>query len=153
MRCVESVILDIPRTTMLFDSLGLGEVVGVDIVEQKNYVPYLTASLTIPEGIIQEWQKHDPARLESVEFEAAGPRILARSVSRSVQLGTEATCSVCLELFDVRDVSTVAWKAGCGHTFHAQCLSSMINGIQTNSNCCPLCRAEICVARKQRRIE
>jgi hypothetical protein len=28
----------------------------------------------------------------------------------------------------------------------------MINGIEKNSNCCPLCRAEICVARERRRI-
>lgn len=150
---MERVILDLPRNTILFDNPGLGEVVGADIVELKNYVPYLTASLAIPEGIIQEWQEYDPDRLESVEFEAAGPCILAGSVSRPVQLGTEATCSVCLELFDVRDVSTVTWTVGCGHTFHAQCLESTINGIQTNSNCCPLCRAEICVARKRRRIE
>jgi len=152
-RCVESVILDIPRTTTLFHNVGLEEVVGVDVVEQRNYVPYLTASLTIPEGIIQTWQEYEPAGLEDVKFKATGPRLFAKSVAKPVQPGAEATRSVDLELFTIRGASTVAWKVECGHMFHARCLERMINGIQKNSNRCPLCRAEICVARERRRIE
>ena len=152
-RCVESVILDIPRTTILFHNVGLEEVVGADVVEQRNYVPYLTASLTIPESIIQTWQEYEPAGFEDVKFKATGPRLLAKNVAKPVQPGAEATCSVDLELFTIRDSSTVAWKVECGHVFHAGCLERMINDIQKNSNCCPLCRAEICVARERRRVE
>ena len=152
-RCVESVILDIPRTTILFHDVGLDEVVGADVVEQRNYVPYLTASLTIPEGIIQAWQEYEPAGLEDVKFKPTGPRLLAKDVAKPVQPGAEATCSVDLEFFTIRDAITVAWKVECGHMFHARCLERMINGIQKNSNCCSLCRAEICEARERRRIE
>ncbi|KAI4644896.1 hypothetical protein J4E93_005694 [Alternaria ventricosa] len=151
--CVESVIQDVPRTRILFDDIGLGEVVGADIVEQSNFVPYLTVSLTIPEGMIQEWQEYEPASFEDVEWEATGPLILASNVATPVQLGTEAICPVDLEPFDVRNADTMAWGVGCGHAFHAQCLEDLINGIENNSNCCPLCRAEICDARERRRIE
>ncbi|KAI4632110.1 uncharacterized protein J4E87_001581 [Alternaria ethzedia] len=151
--CVESVIQDVPRTRIFFDDLGLGEVVGADIVEQRNYVPYLIVSLTIPEGMIQEWQEYEPASFEDVKWEATGPCILASSVARPVQLGPEAICPVDLEPFDVRNADTMAWQVDCSHAFHAQCLETMINGIETNSNRCPLCRAGICDARERRRIE
>jgi hypothetical protein len=150
--CVKKSLLDDPRTTKLFNNIGLGEVARADAVEQAYYVPRENVRLTVPLHMIEQWQNYDPAALEDLRFKAVGPRILAKSVAKPVQPGIEATCSVCLELFAVRKASTVAWKVACGHVFHAQCLESMINGIEKNSNCCPLCRTEICAARERRRI-
>ena len=153
-QCVGSVFKDVPRTTVLFDDLSL----GVGSVEQRNYISFQTANLRVPDRIIQAWQEEEPAEFEPASFEdvkwaAIGPRILASSVARQVQLGTEATCRVCLDPFDVRDADTVAWKVGCSHAFHEQCLEDLVNGIEKNSNRCPLCRAEICDARERCRIE
>jgi len=157
-QCVESVFMDVPRTTILFDDLSLGEVVGVESVEIRNYIPFQTANLRVPDRIIQAWREEEPAEFEpalfeDVKWEAVGPRILTSSVARPVQLGPEAICPVDLEPFDVRNADTVAWKVECGHAFHAQCLENMVNGIEKNSNRCPLCRAEICVARERRWID
>ncbi|KAI4933493.1 uncharacterized protein J4E92_003160 [Alternaria infectoria] len=153
-QCVESVFKDVPRTTILFDDLSL----GVGSVEQRNYIPFQTANLRVPDRIIQAWQEEEPAEFEpasfeDVKWEAAGPRIQVRSVASPVQLGPEAICPVDLEPFDVRSAATVAWEVECGHAFHAQCLEDLVNGIEKNSNRCPLCRAEICDARERRRIE
>jgi hypothetical protein len=45
-----------------------------------------------------------------------------------------------------------AVEAECGHSFHALCLSTMVNGIEPCSNLCPLCRAKISNARGWRRV-
>ncbi|KAI4712274.1 hypothetical protein J4E89_002540 [Alternaria sp. Ai002NY15] len=153
-QCVESVFKDVARTTILFDDLSL----GVGSVEQRNYIPFHTANLRVPDRIIQAWQEEEPAEFEpasfeDVKWEAAGPRIQVRSVASPVQLDPEAICPVDLEPFDVRSAATVAWEVECGHAFHAQCLEDLVNGIERNSNRCPLCRAEICDARERRRIE
>jgi len=157
-QCVENMFLDVTRTTILFDDLSLGKVVGVEGVEERNYIPFQTTNLRVPDRIIQAWQEEEPAEFEpasfeDVKWEGTGPRILAKSVAKQVQLGTKAICPVDLEPFDVRNADTVAWEVGCGHAFHAQCLKDLVNGIEKNSNRCPLCRAEICDARELRRIE
>jgi hypothetical protein len=46
----------------------------------------------------------------------------------------------------------VAWRVGCQHVFHAKCLKETVNGVDSNSNRCPLDRKEIRVARERRRV-
>ncbi len=122
LRCVERTFLGVAGTAKLLGSFGLDEVVRVDVSERSYYAPSTNTGLTVPERIIQEWQDYDPAELSDVEFEAAGPRILVKNVAKPVQPSTGTTCTVCLESFADRNPSTVAWRVGCGHTFHAQCL-------------------------------
>jgi hypothetical protein len=151
-RCVERVCEDMSTAEKLFHGLDLAIVADPGTLAQSDYIPASNTLLVVPGHLVQVWQDYDPTDLRDVEFEAAGPRILVKNVARPVQPETEATCTVCMEFFAVRRSSTVAWKVRCGHVFHAHCLRSMINGIERNSNCCPLCRAEICMARKRRRI-
>jgi hypothetical protein len=75
-----------------------------------------------------------------------------KDIAKPVQPLGSSTCAVCLDDFGIRRVATVAWKVVCEHVFHAKCLADMVNGIDQNSNCCPLCRVEVCVARERRRI-
>lgn len=55
------------------------------------------------------------------------------------QLVENPTCSICLEDFDISDLSTVAKTKTCGHLFCKRCLQ---NWLQVNRNC-PLCRQDL----------
>jgi hypothetical protein len=48
----------------------------------------------------------------------------------------------------VRDEVPV--KAECDHTFHYDCLSTLINGLFKFSNLCPNCRRPVCDRRSRR---
>jgi hypothetical protein len=86
-----------------------------------------------------------------VTFESTDPRIdpLALS-SLCSKLPEEAECSICLgKLHDALSDSDARLLrlSACHHVFHHVCLDELINGVEANSNRCPLCRKELCKPR------
>jgi hypothetical protein len=117
-----------------------------------HFAPTVAASLCIPQELVTTWQNYDIEALEDVRFEPVGPEIDVRDVAELTATPDPFTCAICLDDFAEWGAFPDVFEVCCGHSFHAACLSAMVNGIGHNSNCCPLCRTEICDARERRRI-
>jgi hypothetical protein len=89
---------------------------------------------------------------QDVEFEPAGrPLNSLHYASYLTKKYEDELCNICQDnLWDgyEQEVSIDT----CGHLVHEDCLSKLINGIDTWSNKCTVCRQEICPARARRAL-
>ncbi|KAF2027341.1 hypothetical protein EK21DRAFT_114967 [Setomelanomma holmii] len=66
---------------------------------------------------------------------------------------TSQNCAICAEDYGhPREYDLCLKLRACGHYFHYACVYDWINGVATNSNRCPECRAEICKQRRDLRV-
>lgn len=151
--CVQRIVLGksglLIKMLEEYDLVPLMEPGAVPIA---HFAPRVAARLCVPQELVAMWQHFDAGALEDVRFEAVGLEIDVRDVAELTAVPDPPTCSVCLEDLAARGSVQDAFEVGCGHSFHEACLVLMINGIEPNSNCCPLCRSKICEARERRRV-
>ena len=155
LRCVKRTFGDEHNEFLVanfYPEYGLQQVADPGTVAIEDYAPEGLAGIRVPEHVVRHWQNFNAADLEDVQFKAVGPRILVKNVAKPVQPLRDSLCAVCLEGFDIRKTAMVAWKVVCGHIFHAHCLKEMVNGVEPNSNLCPLCRVNICRSRERTSI-
>lgn len=115
-------------------------------IEHYRHQTFTDYSMEIPLEELEEMNQE----LEDVGFESDGPPLdPLQYVTLVTEYNKQELCVICQ--CDLDDDSVVKLPA-CNHLLHLECVRTMINGTQANSNLCPLDRTEIC-PRRARRVE
>jgi hypothetical protein len=102
------------------------------------------------EDTLDDWERMNPGFRE-VGFQAHDQQLdPLRYATLVTEYNKQELCVICQ--CDLDDDPVVKLRA-CNHLLHLECVRTMINGTQANSNLCPLDRTQICPRRALRVVE
>jgi hypothetical protein len=133
----------IKNVLLLYDFLGDRDLIHNPLQPKDNYISGYFAHYRLSRSNLERANRL--MNMEDVPFVPTGPPLDPLHYTDPIQVtNINEMCVLCQDEFG--NDATVMLRA-CKHIMHLECLRTMINGVERNSNRCPLDRKRICPRR------